>query len=188
MNVNEVQIQNLLAEHAEALLAGTADLDVLLASYGIPRDSRAAQLLLIAERIYAAMPEVKPSPEFVQQLYEELIGSVNTTLLERLRHLQIDFRQLQLDLQTLGLTLPNLQNWQLNLPNLQQWQQVLPNLPIDRPIDRFRHMPRHYQLVAGLTLAGVVWIAARVGREGLYSFLAPTPSTEADASKVEISA
>lgn len=206
MTLSDVQIQNLLAEHAEAVIAGKADLEALLAAHGIPADSRIAQLLFLAERLYVAMPEVRPSPEFVQSLYVELVGSGNITLLDRLRQIQTELQAMGLSLpslqqlQAMGLGLPNLQQLQTRLPHLQDLQEFLANrqlqranLQLERSIDRFRHMPRHYQLAAGLTLtAGVFWLAARMRREGLYSLLVALQQyqspTATELPGVEISA
>lgn len=170
MNLNEVQMQNLLAEHIEALIAGKADAEALLANYALPLESRAGQLLLLAERLFVGMPEIKPSSEFVARLHDELVGASPLTILARLRQIQSEIQGLGLGLGALqGLQLPNLASLQEIIPNLQ----LKSNLQLDRSIDRFRHMPRYYQLAAGLTLtAGVVLFASRRTRESLSALLA----------------
>jgi hypothetical protein len=95
MNVNpgnvsyDVLLQNLLADHVEALLGGVPDRNTLLARYGLVRDPWANALLTLAEDIQAALRPVNPSNAFVAALYNRLVGLPELTLLERLMLLRL---------------------------------------------------------------------------------------------------
>lgn len=131
-NPNEVWMQNLLAEHADSLIHRTMTLEQLLSRYKISKDSPVAQLMLLAERLYYGIPHAKPSPEFVQSLYDELVGTTSQ-------------------------------------PALKMW---LRQLQLERsPLDRFREMPPHMQVAAGLIAAGVVLMASKHRRDALARFL-----------------
>lgn len=138
-NPSEVWMQNLLSEHAESLINRTMTLEQLLARYKISKDSPVAQLMLLAERLYYGIPHSKPSPEFVQSLYDELVGTTTQ-------------------------------------PALKMW---LRQLQLERsPLDRFREMPPHVQVAAGLLAAGFVFMASKQRRDALARFLGyPTVET-----------
>ncbi len=67
--------ENLLSIYTDALLQGQVDLMAFLQEHGIAFDSTLGRLVRLAEYLYTMMPHVKPSPEFVESLYAELVGS-----------------------------------------------------------------------------------------------------------------
>jgi hypothetical protein len=83
------QIQHLLADHADALIAGTLDLRRLRRQYNRVIFGQAESLLALAEQISESMPVVVPSEEFVEQLRCQLIeGSpIHRSLWKRIREL-----------------------------------------------------------------------------------------------------
>lgn len=169
---NDNRIENLLSDHAAAIIDGTANIDLLLEKYGLPKDTPEAMLMVLAERIYDALPHVEPSPEFVKSLYHDLVGSAEINLREWIRQLQFD--NIKLD----NLKLENLRLDGINLNHTLERLRQMQLVQLDR-LPNLRQIPRRtqIQLAAGLTLAGVVYVASRVRREGgglLSSFL-PTP-------------
>jgi hypothetical protein len=144
--MSEIALQNLLAEHAESLFSGSVDRAALLAKYHFAPNSQAADLLDLAERLYYAMPIVKPADRFIWNLYEELVGVRPESPWGRWARHQMERFPI----------LP------ANLPNL-------PNVPLPvnvNDLPHFRQLPRGMQLAAyglgGLTL---IWFASRSLRE-----------------------
>jgi hypothetical protein len=71
----ESQIEDLLMAHAEALLAGTLDLDKLMEQYDEVSWNQVASLFALAERINRSLVTVKASDQFVDQLRRQLVGA-----------------------------------------------------------------------------------------------------------------
>lgn len=155
-NSKDDRIDDLLSDHAAEILNGTANIESLLNKYGLSKDAPEAMLMVLAERVFDALPQVEPSPDFVKALYHDLVGSTDINLREWLRQLQIENLNINQTLDRLR---------QIQLVQLDR----LPNL---------RQLPRRtqFQLAAGLTLAGVVYVASRVRREsgGILSSFLPT--------------
>lgn len=153
--MNEVQKQNLLAEHADALLRGPRQLKEFLARCGITHEEPLGQLMILAERLYAAMPWVEPSPDFVHQLYLELVGTSDSSVREWWR-------------------LPQLERFTLN--TAQQQLDRIRQMPL--PVQLAAG------ITLTTITAGVVWIASSRGRrEAIRSRLASmtTPPVEKTA-------
>ncbi|PJF43552.1 MAG: hypothetical protein CUN55_08495 [Phototrophicales bacterium] len=66
--------ENLLSIYTDALLRGQTDLQSFLQEHNITFDSTLGRLVRLADYLYTMLPYVKPSPEFVESLYEELVG------------------------------------------------------------------------------------------------------------------
>lgn len=66
--------ENLLSLYTDMLLQGQADLMAFLQEHSIDFDSTLGRLMRLADYVYQLMPHVKPSPEFVESLYFELVG------------------------------------------------------------------------------------------------------------------
>jgi hypothetical protein len=117
----------------------------------------------------------------VKTLYHDLVGSVEINLREWIRQLQIEGLKLE------NLKLENLRLDNINLNQTLERLRQMHLIQLDR-LPNLRQLPRRtqFQLAAGLTLAGVVYVASRVRREGgglLSSFLPTpigTPSTTVD--------
>ena len=149
---NEIFTQNILDEHARSLASGESNRTALLAQHNLDADSEIAQLMILAEQLCQNMSQQKPSKEFVQTLYCELVGIEQSGVLTRIRHL--DFQ---------GINLSQLQLERLRQLNMDA---------IPQQIDRLRNVSRRVQLAAGLTItAGVFLIAARPSREILLGLL-----------------
>lgn len=67
--------ENLLSMYTDALLQGHVDLKAFLQEHSVAFDSSLGRLVRLAEYLYTMMPHVKPSPEFVESLYAELVGA-----------------------------------------------------------------------------------------------------------------
>jgi hypothetical protein len=134
-HVSDVALQNLLAEHADALIKGIRERRHLLQKYRLAPDSYAEELMATAEQVLDAMPHVSPSDVFMARLYEELVGTPATPFWERWAKRQIE-------------RLPNLQ-----VPNLQ-------GLPVEVPaLTGLRHLSPRVQLAAA-GLGGVLLVIA----------------------------
>jgi hypothetical protein len=115
---SEVTIQNLLDEHAQALINGTLNRGQLLKKYNIAPDCWVVDLLETAERLHLAMPVVQPSSQFVNHLYRELVGTGNRRLLPRWARYNVRLERLP----TLNLpTLPNLSHLPAEVSNWREW-------------------------------------------------------------------
>jgi hypothetical protein len=68
------QLRDFLMAHADALVRDTLELDTLLAQYDAVVESQVDGLLMVAERLSRALPGVKPSDQFVEQLRRELLA------------------------------------------------------------------------------------------------------------------
>ena len=68
----ERQLRDLLMAHATALVAGTLDRNRLLEQYDDVARDQVEGMLILAERIHHALPEVTPSERFVMQLGRDL--------------------------------------------------------------------------------------------------------------------
>ncbi len=98
------QIEELLAAHADALLAGFEDFDPQLGQYGLT-SSQAAEtthLLHLAQHLRRTLTPVAPSEAFVRRLKSELVEDQPVTLLVRWRKLPPHY---QLAAKLGGLTL-----------------------------------------------------------------------------------
>jgi hypothetical protein len=71
-NRTDQELQDLLMAHADALAAGTLELDTLLEHYDDAPLSQVEDLLTLAESISRVMTQVSPSEQFVDRLYHEL--------------------------------------------------------------------------------------------------------------------
>lgn len=134
---SDVTLQNILAEHVEALVTGRLSRAKLLAKYNLAPDSYEARLLEIAERLNEAVPLVRPRDEFVAHLYEELVGVRARSPWERWARRQMD--------RLPNLTVPNLHSLPMDVGNLSS----------------LRQLPPHMQLAAGLGGLTLLVIAAR---------------------------
>lgn len=120
---NDVTLQDLLAEHADALLGNQLKRDVLLAKYQLAPDSYAARLMDTAEQLYEAMPQTEPSPAFVAQLYEELVGTPQDNFWGRWARRQIE--------RLPALRMPVLQHLPaVDVPGIQEFRQLPPRMQI----------------------------------------------------------
>jgi hypothetical protein len=84
------QIQTLLMNHVDALVAGTLDRERLLAPYDSVIREQTESLFVVAERINDTLIEVVPSEHFVSQLRFDLFEKAMTeqaSWWERLRSL-----------------------------------------------------------------------------------------------------
>jgi hypothetical protein len=84
------QIQNLLMSHADALIAGSLDLEKALEPYDDVIREQTSSLLQVAERLTDALVEVTPSDQFVSALRYELVETAlfdQATWWDRLRSL-----------------------------------------------------------------------------------------------------
>jgi hypothetical protein len=141
-NLNVVALQNLLAEHADALINGIRDRQHLLRKYQFSQHSYPDELMATAEQVFDAMPHVEPSDLFVAQLYQELVGMPATPFWGRWARRQMG----------------RLPNWQV--PSLN-------DLPVDVPnIPGFRQLPPRMQLAAAGLGGFLLVIAARAVLEG----------------------
>jgi hypothetical protein len=86
----DTQLLDFLMDHADALIAGTLNLDQLFEQYEqVPRD-QIEDLLKLAERMSRTLTTVNPSDQFVKQLYFELLEAAlnqRPTIWRRLRQL-----------------------------------------------------------------------------------------------------
>lgn len=79
--------RDILAEYADGLIQGNLRLEDVLQKYQIAPGSELEALLRMAALLDRVLVQVDPSPEFVQQLREELLGTDVQTLIQRLRQL-----------------------------------------------------------------------------------------------------
>ncbi len=103
--MDEMKLQDLLEEHAQSLIRGTLNRDKLLAKYKIAPDNPIIQLLDIAERLDATMTSIRPSEQFIEDLYNELVGPSATTIWGRWARRQID------RLPNLGVDVQPIERW-----------------------------------------------------------------------------
>lgn len=104
--MNQLKLQDLLEEHAQSVLKGTLNRDKLLAKYKIAPDNPIVQLLDIAERLDATMTSVRPSEQFMEDLYNELVGPSSTTVWGRWARRQIVER-----LPNIGVEVQPIERW-----------------------------------------------------------------------------
>jgi hypothetical protein len=86
----ENPLHELLAAHADELIAGTLDKQLLLTRYNRLSPAEVHDLLALAEQISLALIEVSPSPEFVTELRLRLLEAArqhDRSLLGRIRHM-----------------------------------------------------------------------------------------------------
>jgi hypothetical protein len=84
------QVQNLLMSHADALIAGSLDLEKALEPYDDVIREQTSSLLQVAERLNDALVETTPSDQFVSTLRYELVETAlsdQATWWDRLRSL-----------------------------------------------------------------------------------------------------
>ena len=67
------QVVDFLADHADALLGGSANLDRLIAPYDAIAIEQVESLISVAERLSRSLIEVKPSDPFVEHLRQQLL-------------------------------------------------------------------------------------------------------------------
>ncbi len=79
--------RDILAEYADGLVSGNLRMEDVLQKYHIPPGSELEALLRMAALLDRVLVQVDPSPEFVQQLREELLGTDVQTLIQRIRQL-----------------------------------------------------------------------------------------------------
>lgn len=98
------QIEDLLAAHLDALMAGQADFDPQFTRYDLTpaKIAEATDLLNLATRLRETLVPVAPSETYVNRLKRELIGDQPVTLLVRWRKLPAHY---QLAAKLGGLTL-----------------------------------------------------------------------------------
>jgi hypothetical protein len=104
-NSENSQLDELLAAHTDALLAGLADFDPQFTHFGIASSqaAEATDLLGLAFRLRETLTPVAPSDEFTRRLRNELVGAEQpVTLLVRWRKLPAHY---QLAAKLGGLTL-----------------------------------------------------------------------------------
>lgn len=103
-NAQDKHIEDLLAAHLDALIAGQDDFDPQLTRYGLTpaKTAEATDLLSLASRLRETLTPVAPSDAFVSRLKGELIGDQPVTLLVRWRKLPAHY---QLAAKLGGLTL-----------------------------------------------------------------------------------
>ena len=126
---------SILMTYTDTLLQSDTpiDFDAFLKAYDVELHSPLGRLMQLATYLHQMLPNVKPSPEFVESLYEELVGS-------------------------------------LEEDNGDWFSQLHFERQLEKQLERWRHLPRPMQLMAGLTItAGFFWIAARVRREGILT-------------------
>jgi hypothetical protein len=76
----EPNSQNLLMAYTDARLHDSSqDLSSFLATHDIDAMSPLGRLLQLADYLHRMLPQHKPSPEFVQALYDELVGVEGAT-------------------------------------------------------------------------------------------------------------
>jgi hypothetical protein len=97
-------IEELLAAHADALLAGFEDFDPRFVQYGLNsmQVAETTDLLNLAQHLRRTLTPVAPSEEFVRRLKSELVEDQPVTLLVRWRKLPPHY---QLAAKLGGLTL-----------------------------------------------------------------------------------
>ena len=113
--LSDVTIQNLLDDHAQGLLSGSLNRQALLSKYGISSDNPVVKLLNIAERTHSAYAEHQPNPEFVNQLYRELIGDTSRPFWSRFGRTNLRMEQ----------RLPH-----LNQVDLSRWKEMSPAMQL----------------------------------------------------------
>lgn len=79
--------QDILAEYAESLVKGEADVEALLKKYDIQPGSDLEALLYLAQSLEGVLVQVAPSAEFINRLRQELLNEDVDTLWYRLRQL-----------------------------------------------------------------------------------------------------
>jgi hypothetical protein len=87
---SEVQLLDLLMDHADALIAGSLNRDQLFDQYDQVSRSQIDNLLNLAERVSSTLITVNPSDEFVKQLYFDLIEAAlnnHPSLWQRIRQM-----------------------------------------------------------------------------------------------------
>lgn len=67
------QLQDLLMNHADALISDSLDLEKLLAPYDQEIRDEVEDLLILAHRISQSLTEVHPSEQFVTRLRQQLV-------------------------------------------------------------------------------------------------------------------
>lgn len=83
----EVHLQDLLSAVTDALLADTsADVDVIVAQYSVPR-TEVESLLGVIRRLHVMLVGAQPSRRFVRRLRNDLVGSANRDMVARIRYL-----------------------------------------------------------------------------------------------------
>ncbi|MBI5666661.1 MAG: hypothetical protein HZC41_01525 [Chloroflexi bacterium] len=83
----EVHLQDLLSAVTDALLAdSSADVDVIVAQYSVPR-AEVESLLMLIRRLHVTLVGAQPSRRFVRRLKNDLVGSSNRDMVARIRYL-----------------------------------------------------------------------------------------------------
>jgi hypothetical protein len=83
---NDFRLQDALIEHVEALWKGPVDPRAILRRFGFDQDAEwPLALMELAERIHQAIPVTKPSDEFVERLYKELMETEDEDLIAWMR-------------------------------------------------------------------------------------------------------
>ncbi len=95
-------LEDLLAAHADSLIAGLTDFAPQLERYSVAQAAEATQLLDLAQRLRESLVPVAPSDEFIERLKGEFVGEPQLTLLVRWRKLPAHY---QLAAKLGGLTL-----------------------------------------------------------------------------------
>lgn len=83
--MNEIKMQDILAEYAEGLVDNRVTVEDLIKKYNIKPGSDLEALLRVAEMLESVLVRVQPSSQFVNELRHELIGDAK--LLARLRQI-----------------------------------------------------------------------------------------------------
>jgi hypothetical protein len=73
-------VEDILAEYADGLAAGSLQAQDLIQKYDIQAHSELAALLKLAQALETILVEVEPSPEFVLDLRRELLHEPQTVL------------------------------------------------------------------------------------------------------------
>jgi len=82
---SDAQMQDLLAEVTDALLAGE-DIDSIHKRYGISREE-CEEMIQIVKDLNHTMVKMTPSPEFARRLKADLVGERRTGVMWRLQRL-----------------------------------------------------------------------------------------------------
>ena len=99
---NSAPLEDLLAAHADAWIAGLTDFDPRLDRFSAAQAAEATELLDLAQHLRESLVPIVPSDEFIQRLKGEFVGEPELTLLVRWRKLPAHY---QLAAKLGGLTL-----------------------------------------------------------------------------------
>jgi hypothetical protein len=83
---SDVHIQDLLSAITDALLTEETNLDLIVERYNVPRAQVEGAVILI-RRLHQALVGVQPSRRYVRSLKQDLVGTPDNNLINRVRYL-----------------------------------------------------------------------------------------------------